>query len=372
MKKNVVDSLLEKKIKNIVEHTHIILMSIYKAKSDNRDSIKFCVDNYFDKFVFSSNDDLLNKYEKFYTNNKIDDLDEKRFIYIIFEELVGDKVLSSKVMSDLVYLAKALASSVYIEKNMLNINGRNKTFPKVMTEIKDKYKVLSGSKWNDVTNVKKKLKAAITKNRKHVNLINKNFFKNDFIMDFNQLYVIGHDDKLCIKTDFKYNGDEFKDFDERLIKLVYDKKGIDIDHKLIEIEKAIFYNFQWVFTLNKKEPIFIELPSKVFDKKTIINKIINITNIDGLKENIVFLIKPVILEDKMEFLTMLKDSGFKLAVDDFHYVNQNTRSIEENINYVFAEEQDLKENLKVASLEEDVSILFINKGKMDVPLLIGL
>ncbi len=372
VQKSLIDGLFQRRIDDLVGYAHIILMSLYDAKSDNKEKIRWSISTYYENFIFDNNDDELSKYEVFYKDYAVDGIIEKRFIYVIMERLVGDKKVSSKVIEDLVMLAKVLSASIEIENKMVNISGKNKNFTETMNLLKEKYGIFDGNKWNDVRNIRKKLRQNISKNKKYANKIHKEILKDEFNLDFYQMYPLDEDDGLIIRTTFNYNKEELSNFDDRLIKIVYDKNNFILEHTLIQIQKVLLYNYQWMTVNGQNAPIIIELDSKIFDKKANINKIIKICQDDRFTKNIVFKINPLLLDDKIEFIQFLIEAGYKFAINDFKFVDQNTGIVENNVKYVILAAEDLETNLKVSSLRQDVGMVFVDIEKENVPLLMSL
>ena len=365
---DVVHTYLNRKTKYITRYAKIILKSLYKAQSDNTETIEKCVSKYFDYFVLNNEIDMniQNKSEEFCANNNIKKEYDKKIVYVIFEAIpqLKDIKINDEYSKSIITLLKIINSAIKLEEYTTSIVNENITFALAINKLEKEEHLFKGEeKWNDVAKVKKELKIKVDENVKQTKKIISLLKEDPFYLEGYQVYDTNESTNIYLEVGLKFDLLELENYDSKLINETYLENALANEHFLITLDKLLLIIFKGMIDNKNYSQFIVDLPKEFLSKKTSLKKLLNITNITYLKSKISLKIDGFQLDKYEDEIKQLKESGYNIALDDVSYLNNNVGRIRLFANYLYIDNDILSKRREVIPISEEVGIILINKEK---------
>jgi hypothetical protein len=371
---NIVEAYLKRKTKYITRYAKTILKSVYKAQSDNTETIEKCVDTYFDYFVLNNyNDENVHvKVNDFYLKNKIEDKIRKEVTIVIFDTIpqLKTRLIDDEYNKNLILLINILVSAIKLEEYTTSLTGENINVNEALQKLQQHDGLFQGKEWNDIAKFKKELKTLVSDNVKTSKKILELFNKMPFYLDYYQLYDVLDSNNLYIEVELGHSKKTFADLDPKRVQETYMVSEVPDDHFLIILDKLMLLIFKGKIDKTNYSQFFVNLPSGFLKKKTNLKKLLNITTINKFKNSISLMIDGIQLEKYEEQVKQLIESGYNIAINDVSYLADNMGKIRLIAKYLFVDKEVLLKRMEIVPISEDAKIVLISKDKVKEAMLI--
>jgi hypothetical protein len=363
---DVVQTYLLRKTRYIARYAKIILKSVYKAQSDNTETIEKCVSKYFDYFVLYNevDKDIQEKSDEFCANNSIENEYNKKIIYVIFESIphLQTITINDEYKKTILLLSKILIAAIKLEEYTTSIVNPNINFNEAISKLSKEEGLFSGKElWNDVQKVKKELKESVDDNIKSNKKLLSLFKEDPFYLDYYQVYDTKDNANIYIEVELGYDKDFLSQFDPKVVKETYANSGVLNEHFMIGLDKLLLLIFKGTINDLNYSQFIIGMPKEFLKKKTSLKKLLNITNISYLKKRISLRIDGDQLDKYDEQIKQLKESGYNIALDDIPYLNDNIGKVRLFANYLYVDKEVLIKKHEILPISEDMGIKLIDK-----------
>ena len=274
---DVVHTYLLRKTKYITRYAKIILKSVYKAQTDNTETIEKCISKYFDYFVLYKDVDLniQEKSNEFCVNNSIENDYNKKIIYVIFEAIpqLQTITINDEYKKTILLLSKILVSAIKLEEYTTSIANENIKFNEAINRLTKEDGLFEGKdSWNDVLKVKKELKKIVEENVKSNKKLLELFKQDPFYLDYYQVYDTKEKANIYIEVELGYDKTFLNDFDPKIIKETYANSGVANEHFLIGLDKLLLLIFKGMINNQNYSQFIIDMPKEFLKKKTSLMK----------------------------------------------------------------------------------------------------
>lgn len=363
---DVVHTYLKRKTKYITRYAKIILKSVYKAQTDNTETIEKCVVNYFDYFVLYKeiDIDIQKKSDDFCKNNSIENEYNKKIIYVIFKSIPQLKSIKidQNYSKTILLLSKVLVSSIKLEEYTTSIINENINATNAINKLtKEEGLFLEKNGFNDVAKIKKELKKAVNDNIKNNKKLLTNFKEDPFYLEHYQVYDTNDSNDIYFEVYLGFEKSKFEEFDPKILSNAYLNSNINEEHFLITLDKLLLLIFKGTINNQIYSQFIIDLPKEFLNKKTSLKKLLNITNIAYLKKLVSFKINGYQLDKYEDEIKQIKESGYNIALDDVSYLNENVGRIRLFADSLYVDKEILEKRKEILPISEEAGIILIDK-----------
>jgi hypothetical protein len=324
------------------------------------------LENYEDRDIHKDAQDFCLK-------NKIVDDIRKKVIIVIFDAIpqLKTKVIDEEYTKTIIILSKVLTGAIKLEKYTTSLLGNNISFNEAINKLQKEDDLFKDTNiWNDVAKIKKELKEKVTENtkanKKAIEILN----ADPFYLDYYQIYDTNESDNVYIEVELGYDKKPFIEFDPKRIQETYLISDISNEHFLIILDKLLLNIFNGKINNKNYSQFFINLPNKFLKKKTNLKKLLNMTNINYLKNKISFKITGVQLEEYENEIKQIMESGYTVALGDIAYLGDNMGKIRLFAKYIFVDKDVLLKRMEIIPISEDANITLISLDKVKEAMLI--
>lgn len=347
---SMINTSYNRKIKNIVDYTFIVLETLNVSKPQDKGIFKKCISNYFKDFYFYkkelmdiASDEVLD----FLEDNKISYESRAKMLYQILEHMVYLEKIKDRpaYIKNIIFISDTLFLMLKLDELVDPIYGEAKTYDEAIKILSEKYK----DKINkELINLFPKENRFL---KEKVELNIDNFIKakqalSESPFEISYQVINSTTSKVLTYSRFDYVTKKDHMYNRMEMNEILYKNDISVEFANAIIELVGVEVLKNLFSRQNNFIYFIKMPPKYFDKKMNFIRLKELLEIDFIKERICLIIGAK--EYNKNFIKiddLLTSTGINIAISDIKSISDNDSKIKRNAKYLFST-NEIKTNLE--------------------------
>lgn len=368
---SMINTSYNRKIKNIVDYTFIVLETLNVSKPQDKGIFKKCISNYFKDFYFYkkelmdiASDEVLD----FLEDNKISYESRAKMLYQILEHMVYLEKIKDRpaYIKNIIFISDTLFLMLKLDELVDPIYGEAKTYDEAIKILSEKYK----DKINkELINLFPKENRFL---KEKVELNIDNFIKAKQALDespFEISYQVINSTTSKVLTYSRFDYVTKKDhmYNRMEMNEILYKNDISVEFANAIIELVGVEVLKNLFSRQNNFIYFIKMPPKYFNKKMNFIRLKELLEIDFIKERICLIIDAK--EYNKNFIKiddLLTSTGINIAISDIKSISDYDSKIKRNAKYLFST-NEIKTNLedvKKFALDKKIELIIEDEHGM--------
>ena len=347
---SMINTSYNRKIKNIVDYTFIVLETLNVSKPQDKGIFKKCISNYFKDFYFYkkelmdiASDEVLD----FLEDNKISYESRAKMLYQILEHMVYLEKIKDRpaYIKNIIFISDTLFLMLKLDELVDPIYGEAKTYDEAIKILSEKYK----DKINkELINLFPKENRFL---KEKVELNIDNFIKakqalNESPFEISYQVINSTTSKVLTYSRFDYVTKKDHMYNRMEMNEILYKNDISVEFANAIIELVGVEVLKNLFSRQNNFIYFIKMPPKYFNKKMNFIRLKELLEIDFIKERICLIIDAK--EYNKNFIKiddLLTSTGINIAISDIKSISDYDSKIKRNAKYLFST-NEIKTNLE--------------------------
>lgn len=368
---SMINTSYNRKIKNIVDYTFIVLETLNVSKPQDKGIFKKCISNYFKDFYFYkkelmdiASDEVLD----FLEDNKISYESRAKMLYQILEHMVYLEKIKDRpaYIKNIIFISDTLFLMLKLDELVDPIYGEAKTYDEAIKILSEKYK----DKINkELINLFPKENRFL---KEKVELNIDNFIKakqalNESPFEISYQVINSTTSKVLTYSRFDYVTKKDHMYNRMEMNEILYKNDISVEFANAIIELVGVEVLKNLFSRQNNFVYFIKMPPKYFNKKMNFIRLKELLEIDFIKERICLIIDAK--EYNKNFIKiddLLTSTGINIAISDIKSISDYDSKIKRNAKYLFST-NEIKTNLedvKKFALDKKIELIIEDEHGM--------
>lgn len=368
---SMINTSYNRKIKNIVDYTFIVLETLNVSKPQDKGIFKKCISNYFKDFYFYkkelmdiASDEVLD----FLEDNKISYESRAKMLYQILEHMVYLEKIKDRpaYIKNIIFISDTLFLMLKLDELVDPIYGEAKTYDEAIKILSEKYK----DKINkELINLFPKENRFL---KEKVELNIDNFIKakqalNESPFEISYQVINSTTSKVLTYSRFDYVTKKDHMYNRMEMNEILYKNDISVEFANAIIELVGVEVLKNLFSRQNNFIYFIKMPPKYFNKKMNFIRLKELLEIDFIKERICLIIDAK--EYNKNFIKiddLLTSTGINIAISDIKSISDYDSKIKRNAKYLFST-NEIKTNLedvKKFALDKKIELIIEDEHGM--------
>lgn len=368
---SMINTSYNRKIKNIVDYTFIVLETLNVSKPQDKGIFKKCISNYFKDFYFYkkelmdiASDEVLD----FLEDNKISYESRAKMLYQILEHMVYLEKIKDRpaYIKNIIFISDTLFLMLKLDELVDPIYGEAKTYDEAIKILSEKYK----DKINkELINLFPKENRFL---KEKVELNIDNFIKakqalNESPFEISYQVINSTTSKVLTYSRFDYVTKKDHMYNRMEMNEILYKNDISVEFTNAIIELVGVEVLKNLFSRQNNFIYFIKMPPKYFNKKMNFIRLKELLEIDFIKERICLIIDAK--EYNKNFIKiddLLTSTGINIAISDIKSISDYDSKIKRNAKYLFST-NEIKTNLedvKKFALDKKIELIIEDEHGM--------
>lgn len=362
---SMIDTSYNRKIKNIVDYTFIVLETLNVSKPEDKKIFKKCITGYFKDFYIDKKE-LMNiasdEVIDFIEDNKISYESRAKMVYEILEYMVYLEKIKDKpqYINSILLISDTMFLMLKLDELVDPILGESKKYEDAIKCLDEKYRNKISKQLSIVFDkenkfLKEKVELNVDNFSKAKTILKESPFKIEYkVINSNAT------SKVLTYSDFSYVTKKDDLYNRKEVDEILYKNDISVEYANAEIEMVGLEILDNLFSRQNNFLYFIKMPPKYFDKKMNFIRLKELLSLDFIRERICLVIGAK--EYKKNFIKiddLLTSTGINIAVSNVKSLNDNDSKIKRNAKYLFVDnriETNL-EDIKKFALDKKLELI---------------